>query len=356
MLGYSDSNKDGGFLTSNWELYKAELRAGRGVPRGTACGCACSTAAAARSAAAAARATRRSWRSRPARVQGADPPHRAGRGDRRQVRQPRDRPAQPRDAGRRHARGDAAARPTRPPPPRRYPGASWRSCRRTPSRAYRALVYETPGFDRLLPRVDADRARSPSSTSAAARPRARAPQRIEDLRAIPWVFSWAQCRADAAGLVRLRLGGRAHGAPTGRDDGMRALQAHARRLAVLPHRCCRNMDMVLAKSDIAHRLALRRAGGRRGAARRDLRAACAASGRRTIEARAAPITRRARRCWQANPLLARSIRNRFPYIDPLNHLQVELLRRHRAGDADPSVVQGIHLTINGIAAGLRNSG
>jgi phosphoenolpyruvate carboxylase len=57
-----------------------------------------------------------------------------------------------------------------------------------------------------------------------------------------------------------------------------------------------------------------------------------------------------------NPLLKRSIRNRFPYIDPLNHLQVELLRRHRAGETDERVQRGIHLTINGIAAGLRNSG
>jgi phosphoenolpyruvate carboxylase len=59
---------------------------------------------------------------------------------------------------------------------------------------------------------------------------------------------------------------------------------------------------------------------------------------------------------ETNPLLARSIRHRFPYLDPLNHLQVELLKRHRAGDADERVVRGIHLTINGIAAGLRNSG
>jgi len=59
---------------------------------------------------------------------------------------------------------------------------------------------------------------------------------------------------------------------------------------------------------------------------------------------------------ERNPLLARSIRNRFPYIDPLNHVQIELLRRHRAGDTAPEVVQGIHLSINGIAAGLRNSG
>ena len=57
-----------------------------------------------------------------------------------------------------------------------------------------------------------------------------------------------------------------------------------------------------------------------------------------------------------NPLLARSIKNRFPYLDPLNHVQIELLKRHRAGDVDERVVHAIHLTINGIAAGLRNSG
>jgi phosphoenolpyruvate carboxylase len=57
-----------------------------------------------------------------------------------------------------------------------------------------------------------------------------------------------------------------------------------------------------------------------------------------------------------NPLLKRSIRNRFPYMDPLNHLQVELLRRHRAGESDERIRRGIHMTINGVAAGLRNSG
>ena len=57
-----------------------------------------------------------------------------------------------------------------------------------------------------------------------------------------------------------------------------------------------------------------------------------------------------------NPLLKRSIRNRFPYMDPLNHLQVELLHRHRAGESDERIQRGIHLTINGVAAGLRNSG
>jgi phosphoenolpyruvate carboxylase len=57
-----------------------------------------------------------------------------------------------------------------------------------------------------------------------------------------------------------------------------------------------------------------------------------------------------------NPALARSIRDRLPYLDPLNHLQVELLRRHRSGQTDDRVKRGIHLAINGIAAGLRNSG
>jgi phosphoenolpyruvate carboxylase len=57
-----------------------------------------------------------------------------------------------------------------------------------------------------------------------------------------------------------------------------------------------------------------------------------------------------------NPTLARSLRNRFPYLDPLNHLQVELLRRYRAGQTDDRTQRAIHLTINGLAAGLRNSG
>jgi len=59
---------------------------------------------------------------------------------------------------------------------------------------------------------------------------------------------------------------------------------------------------------------------------------------------------------QSNPALARSIAHRFPYLDPLNHLQVELLKRYRAGDSADKVHRGIHLTINGLAAGLRNSG
>jgi phosphoenolpyruvate carboxylase len=57
-----------------------------------------------------------------------------------------------------------------------------------------------------------------------------------------------------------------------------------------------------------------------------------------------------------NPTLARTLSNRLPYLDPLNGLQVSLLRRWRAGDRDRSVEQGIQLTLNGLATGLRNSG
>jgi len=114
-----------------------------------------------------------------------------------------------------------------------------------------------------------------------------------------------------------------------------------------------NMDMVLGKTDLG--IASRYAELVTDAALREqvfsrLRQEWQAS----IDAVLA-ITRQ-QALLESNPLLARSIRNRFPYIDPLNHVQIELLRRHRAGDADPGVVQGIHLSINGIAAGLRNSG
>jgi phosphoenolpyruvate carboxylase len=60
--------------------------------------------------------------------------------------------------------------------------------------------------------------------------------------------------------------------------------------------------------------------------------------------------------WPTTRRLQRSIRHRFPYIDPLHHLQVELVRRYREGKADERVQRGIHISINGIAAGLRNTG
>ena len=114
-----------------------------------------------------------------------------------------------------------------------------------------------------------------------------------------------------------------------------------------------NMDMVLAKSDI-------------GIAARYKELVVDAQLREAIFARLRDEYERSKQALltilkqqtllERNPALGRTIRDRFPYIDPLNHVQLELLKRFRAGDTDDRVVQAIHLTINGIAAGLRNSG
>lgn len=114
-----------------------------------------------------------------------------------------------------------------------------------------------------------------------------------------------------------------------------------------------NIDMVLGKSDIV--IAERYAQLVRDESLRDaIFLKIKAEWTRSVEG-LMKITGQ-RELLDGNPQLKRFIQNRFPYIDPLNFLQVELLRRHRAGDTDERVQQGMHLTINGIAAGLRNSG
>ena len=114
-----------------------------------------------------------------------------------------------------------------------------------------------------------------------------------------------------------------------------------------------NMDMVLAKSDLA--LASRYAelvGDAR--LRKKIFAAIEAEWQRTAEVLTRITGDKTR--LAGNEALQRSMRHRFPYIDPLHHLQVELVRRYRAGQGDERVQTGIHISINGIAAGLRNTG
>ena len=114
-----------------------------------------------------------------------------------------------------------------------------------------------------------------------------------------------------------------------------------------------NMAMVLAKTDLA--VASRYAELVSDVALRDaIFARIAGEHERSIR-HCLAITQQSS-LLEDNPTLERSIRNRFPYLDPLNHLQVELLRRYRAGDTDIRTRRAIHLTINGVAAGLRNSG
>jgi phosphoenolpyruvate carboxylase len=216
--------------------------------------------------------------------------------------------------------------------------------------AYRRLVYETDGFERYFweSTVIAEITR----LNLGSRPSSRTNSpRLTDLRAIPWVFSWSQCR-----LMLPCWYGFGHAVTTllasQPKDGMLRLQEMYREWSFF-QMILSNMEMVLAKADVA-------IASRYAELVEDKRLAqtifsqLRAEWRRTIDA-LLKITGQAT-LLERNPSLARSIRYRSLYLDPLNHIQLELLKRHRAGDADDRLVNGIHLTINGIAAGLRNSG
>jgi phosphoenolpyruvate carboxylase len=224
--------------------------------------------------------------------------------------------------------------------------------------AYRKLVYETPGFTQYF--FDSTPIREIAELNIGSRPASRkASQKIEDLRAIPWGFSWGQCRLTLPGwygfgsAVELFLN--QSGAGAGKDG-------HKARLALLQQMyrqwpffktLLSNMDMVMAKSDLA--LASRYAELLADARlRKKIFSAIELEWHRTGTA-LGMITGDKQRLTH-NAALQRSIRHRFPYIDPLHHLQVELIRRYRAGQADERVQRGIHISINGIAAGLRNTG
>jgi len=217
-------------------------------------------------------------------------------------------------------------------------------------RAYRNLVYETPGFDRFF--RESTVLGEIANLNIGSRPSSRTTSgHIEDLRAIPWVFSWAQCRLMLPGWYGFGTAVEAwlDAQPNG---GMTILQGMYREWPFF-QMLLSNMDMVLAKSDIA--IASRYAELVSDTAlRHRVFSRLQAEWQSTVDALLRIIEQAS--LLESNPLLARSIRNRFPYLDPLNHMQIELLKRYRAGDPNEDVVTGIHLTINGLAAGLRNSG
>jgi phosphoenolpyruvate carboxylase len=211
-------------------------------------------------------------------------------------------------------------------------------------RAYRSLVYETDGFKTVF------RQMTPlaeiTELNIGSRPASRtSSDRIEDLRAIPWVFSWAQARVMLPGWYGVGLA-----LQTFRDQ---ALLCEMREAWPFFQTTLDNLEMVLAKSDMAiaeRYVALvedRALGGRIFGRIRDAWSA-------THDGLLA-VTGESR-LLERNPVLDASIRLRLPYIDPLNLLQVELLKRHRAGEQDPRVREGIQLSINAIATALRNSG
>src|SRR6267142_5891715 len=347
MLGYSDCNKDGGFVTSGWELYKAEIGLievferhgvrlrlfhGRGGSVGRGGG--------------------------PSYDAILAQPGGAVNGQIRITEQGEIISSKYSNAevGRNNLEILAAAtleasllQPKHSAPRSEYLEAM-EQLSALAFKAYRGLVYETEGFadyfwaSTVITEI--------STLNIGSRPASRKKTReIEDLRAIPWVFSWAQCRLMLPGWYGFGSAVETWIAEHP-DKGMPFLKELYREWPFF-RTLLSNMDMVLAKSSIA--IASRYAELVPDAKLRE------------------SIFGRIRREWhlsietlldimgqdrllQSNPLLERSIRNRFPYLDPLNHVQVELLKEHRAQNPDEQVLRGIQITINGISAGLRNSG
>ncbi len=220
--------------------------------------------------------------------------------------------------------------------------------------AYRQLVYDTPGFTEYF--FDSTPIREIAELNIGSRPASRKPsQRIEDLRAIPWGFSWGQCRLTLPGWYGF-------GSAVEEFLQHQGSALHRERLALLQQMVRQwpffktllsNMDMVMAKSDLAL-AALYAELVSNTRLRKKIFTMIEAEWHRTVLALGQITGERQR--LAGNTSLQRSIRNRFAYIDPLHHLQVELVRRYRAGQADERVQRGIHISINGIAAGLRNTG
>jgi phosphoenolpyruvate carboxylase len=216
--------------------------------------------------------------------------------------------------------------------------------------AYRKLVYETPGFTDYF--FAATPIREIAELNIGSRPSSRkAMDNIEDLRAIPWVFSWSLNRAILPGWYGFGSAAKQFIEREG-DAGLKQLQAMNQHWAFF-RGLLSNMDMVLSKTDmgIASRYAEL---VKDETLRAKIFGEIEAEWERTVEMLFA-ITG-ASTLLEDNPTLARSLTTRTPYIDPLNHLQVALIQRHRDGDDNEKVKRAIHLTINGIAAGLRNSG
>jgi len=392
MLGYSDSNKDGGYLASNWALYQAEVAVvaatskagirlrffhGRGGTVGRGGG--------------------------PSYLAILAQPRGAVDGSLRLTEQGEVIAARYADASlaRRSLEALLAAtieaslpRTELHDPPPEFITAMDEMAALSLGH-YRSLVYHTPGFVQLF------REMTPineiATLNIGSRPASRTQSdRIEDLRAIPWVFSWSQCRVMLPGWYGT---GTAFAEWVGSSPDRAALLVRMAREWPFFRSVMSNMGMVLAKTDLGIAARYRDLASDDGLAHRVFD----------------QITAEHTLCldWLQritgggpladNPTLARSISDRFPYLDPLNHLQLDLLRRYRAdaakagddpvnandanaNDADPNyadpngtdpndfnandtnangtnandtsqlISRAIQLTINGLAAGLRNSG
>jgi phosphoenolpyruvate carboxylase len=348
MLGYSDSNKDGGYITANWELYKAEVELARVFARHGI--------------------ELRLFHGRGGTVgRGGGPsydailaqPPGSVNGQIRITEQGEvisSKYSNP-EIGRRNLETLLAA--TMEATLLHHHGADstmpeyhriMELLSLNAYAVYRELVYETPGFTDYF--FTSTPIREIAELNIGSRPTSRKPSnRIEDLRAIPWVFSWGLNRTLLPGWFGFGSAVKQFIAQEG-ESGLAQMKAMYKHWAFF-RGLMSNMDMVLSKTDmgIASRYAelVEDAELRErifGAINKEweitLEMLFAVTGNTTL--------------LQDSPTVARSLQTRTPYIDPLNHLQVALLQRHRAGDNNELVKRAIHLTINGIATGLRNSG
>ncbi len=354
MLGYSDSNKDGGIFTSNWELYQAEVALVEDFDR----------------LAQSHNIKLRMFHGRGGTVgRGGGPSYQAilaqppgtVRGQIRLTEQGEvigSKYANP-EIGRRNLETLVAAtleatllQPTKSAPQNFLETAAQLS--QASMNAYRRLVYETPGFEEFF--FSATPIREIAELNIGSRPASRkATQKIEDLRAIPWGFSWGQCRLTLPGWFGFGSAVQEFLNRSTAKESKAAVALLQKMVKQWPFfkTLLSNIDMVLAKSDLA--LASRYSELVLDTKlRKKIFSSLESEWFKTAEM-ISLITGEKHRLAN-NPALARSIRHRFPYIDPLHHLQVELIRRYREGKSDERVRLGIHLSINGISAGLRNTG
>jgi phosphoenolpyruvate carboxylase len=335
MLGYSDSAKDAGFLASQWALYTAQERLlaaadARGVALRFFHGRGGSTS------------------------RGGAPTHRAILAQPPGSIRGRIRITEQGEViSQRYSHPELALRSLEqtvsavvlatlaPPPdaPSRYRDEVERAADRSRD-AYRALIHDDPRFEALL------RGASPldalTELNIGSRPASRSTTgALRELRAIPWVFAWMQNRLLLPAW---------YGAGTALEAGDRALQREMWERWPFFRTLCSALEMSLFKSDlgvterylelVGDDEALQLWGPIREEHERVVAAVLDITGNQTLLA-------------DAPSLLAR-LEHRNPWIDPLSHMQVELLRRARAGDADAGTP--LLQTIAGIAAGMRNTG
>ncbi|WP_067566728.1 phosphoenolpyruvate carboxylase [Nocardia acidivorans] len=347
MLGYSDSNKDGGYLAANWALYRAELDLvdtarktgirmrlfhGRGGTVGRGGG--------------------RSYDAILAQPAGAV------RGSLRLTEQGEVISTKYAEAGTAYRNLEALVAGTLESTLLDVEGlgedaepayAVLDELAELARQAYSRLVHETPGF------VEYFRASTPVAEVAdlnlGSRPASRKPTNsVYDLRAIPWVMSWSQSRVMLPGWYGT---GSAIEEWIGDDPARLAQLSELYRRWPFFRTVLSNLAQVMAKADMDIAATYAELVPDEALRATVFGMICDEFGR---TARMHAAITGTDELLSDNPALAESIHNRFPYLEPINQLQVELLRRRRAGDDSELVERGILLTMNGLATALRNSG